>query len=149
VLDARGCRLRAVLVRDHAPELKLIHDWLDLWSGLGLIVAGGNLEERLAIGSAYEVAPVIAVLRPEVQQSRVVGVRDHPRTHETPDTRAIGRTVCAFHVSHLTVEVVRAEPDHVDVLPKVLHPLGEELVEIKVATDLLRARAPAGVAAVA
>jgi hypothetical protein len=43
-LDARGRRLRAalaaVLVRDNAPELRLIHDWLDSWSGIGLIVVG-------------------------------------------------------------------------------------------------------------
>jgi hypothetical protein len=43
-LDARGRRLRAalaaVLVRDHAPELRLVREWLDDWSGLGLIVAG-------------------------------------------------------------------------------------------------------------
>jgi hypothetical protein len=36
-LDARGRRLRAalaaVLVRDNAPELRLMHDWLDSWSG--------------------------------------------------------------------------------------------------------------------
>jgi hypothetical protein len=29
-----------VLVRDNAPELRLVHEWLDSWSGLGLIVAG-------------------------------------------------------------------------------------------------------------
>jgi hypothetical protein len=43
-LDARGRRLRAalaaVLVRDNAPELRLLHDWLDNWSGLGLVIAG-------------------------------------------------------------------------------------------------------------
>lgn len=43
-LDARGRRLRAafaaVVVRDDAPELRLMHEWLDTWSGLGLIVAG-------------------------------------------------------------------------------------------------------------
>jgi hypothetical protein len=32
--------LAAVLVRDNAPELKLVHDWLDSWSGIGLIVVG-------------------------------------------------------------------------------------------------------------
>jgi hypothetical protein len=36
--DARGRRLRAalaaVLVRDNAPELRLVRDWLDSWSGL-------------------------------------------------------------------------------------------------------------------
>jgi hypothetical protein len=26
-------------VRDNAPELRLMHDWLDSWYGLGLIVA--------------------------------------------------------------------------------------------------------------
>jgi len=43
-LDARGRRLRAalaaVLVRDNAPELRLMREWLDSWSGLGLVVAG-------------------------------------------------------------------------------------------------------------
>jgi hypothetical protein len=43
-LDPRGRRLRAalaaVLVRDNARELKLMHDWLDTWTGLGLIVVG-------------------------------------------------------------------------------------------------------------
>jgi hypothetical protein len=27
----------AVLVYDNAPELRLVHDWLDNWSGSGLI----------------------------------------------------------------------------------------------------------------
>jgi hypothetical protein len=43
-LDVRGRRLRAalaaVLVRDNAPELRLMREWLDNWSGLGLIIAG-------------------------------------------------------------------------------------------------------------
>jgi hypothetical protein len=43
-LDARGRRLRAalatVLVRADAPELRLVHEWLDSWSGIGLIIAG-------------------------------------------------------------------------------------------------------------
>jgi hypothetical protein len=43
-LDARGRRLRAalsaVLVRDNAPELRLVHCWLDSWSGIGLVVVG-------------------------------------------------------------------------------------------------------------
>ena len=43
-LDTRGRRLRAelaaVVVPGDAPELRLMHDWLDSWSGLGLIVAG-------------------------------------------------------------------------------------------------------------
>jgi hypothetical protein len=43
-LDARGRRLRAalaaVLVRDNAPELRLLREWLDSWSGIGLIIAG-------------------------------------------------------------------------------------------------------------
>jgi hypothetical protein len=32
--------LAAVLVRDNTPELRLMHDWLDCWSGLGLVIAG-------------------------------------------------------------------------------------------------------------
>jgi hypothetical protein len=43
-LDARGRRLHAalaaVLVRDRARELDLVHQWLDTWAGLGLVVAG-------------------------------------------------------------------------------------------------------------
>ena len=43
-LDARGRRLRAalaaVLVKAEAPELRLMHEWLDSWSGIGLIVVG-------------------------------------------------------------------------------------------------------------
>jgi hypothetical protein len=43
-LDARGRRLRAalaaVLVRDNAPEVRLVRELLDSWSGLGLILAG-------------------------------------------------------------------------------------------------------------
>ena len=43
-LDARGRRLRAalaaLLVRDRARELDRVHQWLDTWAGLGLIIAG-------------------------------------------------------------------------------------------------------------
>jgi hypothetical protein len=43
-LDARGRRLRvalaAVLVKAHAPELKLMHALLDTWAGIGLVVVG-------------------------------------------------------------------------------------------------------------
>jgi hypothetical protein len=43
-LDPRGRRLRAalaaVLVKDNAPELRLVRDWLDNWPGIGLIIAG-------------------------------------------------------------------------------------------------------------
>jgi len=43
-LDARGRRLRAalaaVLVSGNMLELRLVHEWLDSWSGLGLVVAG-------------------------------------------------------------------------------------------------------------
>jgi hypothetical protein len=42
-LDALGRRFRAALaaalVRDDAPELRLVHEWLDSWSGIGLIIA--------------------------------------------------------------------------------------------------------------
>jgi hypothetical protein len=48
-LDARGRRLRAalaaVLVRDRARELDLVHQWLDTWAGLGLVVAGMTHQE--------------------------------------------------------------------------------------------------------
>jgi hypothetical protein len=39
-LDVRSRRLRAALVQDNAPELRLVHNWLDSWSGIGLIVIG-------------------------------------------------------------------------------------------------------------
>ena len=43
-LDARGRRLRAALaaalVKADTPELRLVHRWLDSWSGIGLIVTG-------------------------------------------------------------------------------------------------------------
>jgi hypothetical protein len=43
-LDARGRRLRAalaaVLMPDNAPEVRLVRQWLDAWSGIGLIVVG-------------------------------------------------------------------------------------------------------------
>jgi hypothetical protein len=43
-LDARGRRLRAalaaVLVKANASELKLVHELLDSWSGIGLVVVG-------------------------------------------------------------------------------------------------------------
>jgi hypothetical protein len=43
-LDAGGRRLRAalaaVLIRTCEPELRLVHDWLDSWSGVGLIAVG-------------------------------------------------------------------------------------------------------------
>ena len=43
-LDARGRRLRAalaaVLVQSPAPDLRLVHEWFDNGSGLGLIGAG-------------------------------------------------------------------------------------------------------------
>jgi hypothetical protein len=29
-----------VLVPDNAPEVRLVREWLDSWSGLGLIIAG-------------------------------------------------------------------------------------------------------------
>jgi hypothetical protein len=43
-LDARGRRLRAALaavrVKAGAPELTLVHRWLDSWTGIGMIVVG-------------------------------------------------------------------------------------------------------------
>jgi hypothetical protein len=42
-LDARGRRLRAalaaVLVRDKAPELRLMHEWLDTWHEIREVAA--------------------------------------------------------------------------------------------------------------
>jgi hypothetical protein len=56
-LDARGRRLRAalaaVLVRDKAPELRLLHQWLDSWMGIGLVVVGmSNLGFTVSLGEA-------------------------------------------------------------------------------------------------
>ena len=52
-LDAQGRRLRAVLVPDSAPELRLMHEWLDSWSGLGLVVAGMTHHGRDPRFTAY------------------------------------------------------------------------------------------------
>ena len=42
--DAAGRRLRAVLgflqLAPRAPELRLLHRWLDSWTGLGLVASG-------------------------------------------------------------------------------------------------------------
>jgi hypothetical protein len=43
-LNAHGRRLRAALgflqLPPRAPELRLLHRWLDTWTGIGLIVIG-------------------------------------------------------------------------------------------------------------
>ena len=43
-LDARGRRLRAalgfLLLEPRAPELRLLHRWLDTWRGVGALPAG-------------------------------------------------------------------------------------------------------------
>jgi hypothetical protein len=38
--------LAAVLVPDTLPEVRLVHEWLDSWSGLGLIVGGMTSASR-------------------------------------------------------------------------------------------------------
>jgi hypothetical protein len=103
-LDARGRRLRAalaaVLVRADAPELRLVHDWLDSWSGIGLIVVGmshqgftvslgehgagrwiavffhgrGGHEPIAAAGTAQEATPWRAVQRAEWETLNKAGV---------------------------------------------------------------------------
>lgn len=49
-LDARGGRLgaalAAVLVPDSAPEVRLVREWLNNWSGAGLIIAGMTHQGR-------------------------------------------------------------------------------------------------------
>src|SRR5262245_5821185 len=35
-----GAALAAVLVQDQAPELALVHQWLDSWRGVGLLAVG-------------------------------------------------------------------------------------------------------------
>jgi len=43
-LNAHGRRLRAALgflqLPPRAPELRMLHRWLDTWTGLGLVVVG-------------------------------------------------------------------------------------------------------------
>jgi hypothetical protein len=60
-VNAASRRLRAalaaVLVRGNAPELRLVHDWLDNWSGIGLIVAGMTHQGWDVGGSAWEPTP--------------------------------------------------------------------------------------------
>ena len=49
-LDARGRRLRAalaaVLATDTAPALQLVREWLDSWTGLGLIIVERRTKAR-------------------------------------------------------------------------------------------------------
>jgi hypothetical protein len=42
-----------VLVRDDAPELRLVRDWLDNWSGIGRIIAGMTYRGRDVQLTAY------------------------------------------------------------------------------------------------
>ena len=64
-LDPRGRRLRAalaaVLVRGQAPELTLVHRWLDNWSGLGLVVAG-MIRQGFQLGLDQRTGSWLAVL---------------------------------------------------------------------------------------
>jgi len=90
-LDARGRRLRAALaatlVTCDAPEVQLVRDWLDNWSGIGLVLAGMThqgydvqltayaardwratfypvgIAHSIVAGSAYEPTPWRAVQR--------------------------------------------------------------------------------------
>jgi len=86
-LDARGCRLRAALVPDNAPEVQLVRRGLDSWSGVGLVLAGMahqdydvqltayaasdwratfypvGIAHSIVVGSAYEPTPWLAVQR--------------------------------------------------------------------------------------
>jgi hypothetical protein len=53
-LDAPARRLRAalaaVLVKAPAPELRVVHSWLDTWTSVGLITVGvERLGHRLAL----------------------------------------------------------------------------------------------------
>jgi hypothetical protein len=49
MLDSRGRLLRAALgfvgLEPQAPELRLLHRWLDTWSGIGHVVAGMARQE--------------------------------------------------------------------------------------------------------
>jgi hypothetical protein len=89
-----------VLVRADAPELRLVHDWLDSWSGIGLIVVGmshqgftvslgehgagrwiavffhgrGGHEPIAAAGTAQEATPWRAVQRAEWETLNKAGV---------------------------------------------------------------------------
>jgi hypothetical protein len=59
MLDARGRRLRAalaaVLVRDNAPELRLVREWLNNWSGIGLIIARDLRANFFPVGIAHSI----------------------------------------------------------------------------------------------
>jgi hypothetical protein len=47
----------AVLVRDNAPELRLLHQWLDSWMGIGLVVVGmSHLGFTVSLGSTAPAA---------------------------------------------------------------------------------------------
>jgi hypothetical protein len=68
-LDARGRRLRAalaaVLMRDNAPELRLMREWLNNWSGIGLIIAGMATSPRRR--------SIVVVAQGEIAEFHVTG----------------------------------------------------------------------------
>jgi hypothetical protein len=89
-LDARGRRLRAalaaVLVRDNAPELRLVHDWLDSWSGIGLIVVGMSHQGFTVSLGEHGVGPhrTIPALERRPAPHGASHLAGHGASHEDP-----------------------------------------------------------------
>ena len=80
-LDSRGRRLRAalaaVLVKAQAPELRLVHRWLDSWSGIGLVAA------RMAVQRAKP-AQLAAAVSMAQRLQRVWHLIDPKGDHRDP-----------------------------------------------------------------
>jgi hypothetical protein len=79
-LDARCRRLRAalaaVLVRADAPELRLMHQWLDSWSGIGLIVVGMSHQGYTVSLGEHGVGRWIAPRRVDLRGGEMVAYGD-------------------------------------------------------------------------
>jgi hypothetical protein len=54
-----------VLVKAHAPELTLVHRWLDSWAGIGLIVVGMTHQGfQVSLGEHGEARWIAVFYRP-------------------------------------------------------------------------------------
>jgi hypothetical protein len=83
------------LVRDGAPELRLVHNWLDSWSGLGLIIAGMTHQGWDVQLTAYAARDWRANFFPvEIAHSIVGGTAWEPTPRRAVQRAAVKSTAC-------------------------------------------------------
>ena len=97
--------LAAVLVRDNTRELRLMHQWLDSWAGLGLVVAGMTHQAWDLQLTAYAVRDWRANFFPVGAAHSIVG----GSAWEPTPWRAVQRTawVVLTKGGHVTTPPVR------------------------------------------